>query len=163
MPNIAKVLREEVTRLARKEAKRAAAPIRRSNIQLKRKVRDLRSTLARLEKDSKGLAASVRQLQEQPRGVPDQAEKVRITAKGMRSLRRKLRLSGDELGTLLGITGQAVYNLESKEGALRVRSGTREAILAIRQLGAREARKRLEDMAKKTTKGKKPASRRRRK
>ena len=79
----------------------------------------------------------------------------------MKSLRRRLGLSGDELGKLLGITGQAIYNWEKHSGgALKVRATTRAAILALRGVGAREVRRRLDEM-KKAEKGRNPAGRRR--
>jgi hypothetical protein len=49
-----------------------------------------------------------------------------------------------------------VYAWEQNQGALRVRASTRAAILAIRNLGAREARKRLEEMQQPARKPNKP-------
>ena len=74
------------------------------------------------------------------------ADKARLTAKGMRSLRRKLRLSGQEFAQLVGVTGQAVYAWEKGNGPLKVRAKTRAAIVAIRGIGAREAKRRLAAM-----------------
>ena len=151
MSNIAKAFKEEVIRLARKEAKAAVTPIRKPAVAARKDVADLKKRVSALEKENKSLAALVAKIP-QPQPEPAVGQKARITGKGMRSLRRKLRLSGGDFGRLLGVTGQAVYMWEVKNGPLRVREATRAAILAVRDLGAREAKQRLEEMA--TTKAK---------
>ena len=144
MPNIAKVLKDEFSRVARRETKKAlttvskpAAGLRRTTADLKRRVAQLEKELRSLRKSIDGVAA-VRQA-----AASETTEKARITAKGMRSLRRRLRLTGQEFARLLGITPQVVYGWDKASGPLRVRGTTRAAILAVRGIGAREARKKL--------------------
>lgn len=144
MPNIAKVLKDEFSRVARRETKRAltsvskpAAGLRRTAADLKRRVAQLEKELRSLRKTIDGVAAA------RPAAASEATDKARITAKGMRSLRRRLRLTGQEFAKLLGITPQVVYGWDKATGPLRVRSTTRAAILAVRGIGAREARKRL--------------------
>ena len=160
MPNIAKVLKEEILRLARKEVKTATAPIRKPVVRFRKAAADLKRRLTALEKETKRLQALLKKSPAGPLAVaPEVAGKTRITAKGMRSLRKKLRLTGLTFAKLLGVTGQAVYNWERRTGALKVREKTRAAILAVRDFGAREARQQLAEMAK----AKKKTVRRRRK
>ena len=64
----------------------------------------------------------------------------------MRSLRRKIGLSQDAFAKLVGVSSNAVYQWESKPGMLRLRDNTRAALLAVRKLGAREAKARLAAM-----------------
>ena len=78
--------------------------------------------------------------------IPGDALSIRVTAKGMRSLRHKLGLTQEEFAKLMGVTAQTIWMWEQKEGALRVRDTTKKAIFAIRDLGAREAKRRLQDM-----------------
>jgi DNA-binding transcriptional regulator YiaG len=144
MPNIAKVLKDEFSRVARRESKKAltsvskpAAGLRRTTADLKRRVAQLEKELRLLRKSLDGISAG------RQAGAVETTDKARITAKGMRSLRRRLRLSGQEFAKLLGITPQVVYGWDKASGALRVRSTTRAAILAVRGIGAREAHKRL--------------------
>jgi DNA-binding XRE family transcriptional regulator len=82
----------------------------------------------------------------QPPPAAEEAAKARITGKGVRSLRRKLRVSQADFGKLIGVTAQAVVNMEKKSGPLAVRKVTRTAILAIRGMGAREAKARLAEL-----------------
>jgi DNA-binding XRE family transcriptional regulator len=148
MPNVIQVLKAEIARVATKQAKAITVPIRKSAVAAKKAAASLRRRMAALEKDNRELKSTVAKLTAaQPAPAPEAADKVRVTAKGMRSLRRKLGLSGGEMGKLLGITSQAVYNLEKgSAGTLRVRSQTRDAILALRGLGAREAKRRLAEI-----------------
>ena len=50
MPNIARVLKEEISRISRKEAKAAVAPIRKPSVRLRKDVADLKRRLALMEK-----------------------------------------------------------------------------------------------------------------
>ena len=162
MPNIAKVLKDEVSRIARRETNKALAPIRKPALGLRRTTADLKRKVAQLEKELRSLRKTIDALATaHPAAVPETTDTARITAKGMRSLRRRLRLTGQEFARLLGITPQVVYGWEKASGPLRLRGTTRAAILAVRDIGAREARRRLEEMkaAKKATKS---ARRRRR-
>ena len=158
MPNIVSVLKQEIARISKSQAKTLVAPVRKTAVSSRWAVADLKRRVASLEKANKLLQAIVdRVAASMPAPSPEAGDKARITAKGMKSLRRRLGLSADELGKLLGITGQAVYALEKSSGALRVRKATRAAILAIRGIGAREARQRLAEMP---AKHRKPAVRR---
>jgi len=144
MPNVMNVLRDEILRLARKEVKASVTKIHKPTVQLKHDVAALKRTVAALEKQNRRLQGVLDRLaQAQPQQAPEEAVKVRITGKGMRSLRRKLKLAQGEFGRLIGVTTQAVGNMERKNGRLAVRKATRSAILAIRGMGAREAQARL--------------------
>ncbi len=148
MPNVAKVLKEEISRIARKEIKSAVARITKPTTKTRKAQAALKRRLAVLEKQAKQILSVVNRLEAaQPKAAPEATSKIRVTAKGMRSLRRKLRLSQGEFGRLLGVSEQAVYMWERGSGALRVRETTRTALLAIRGFGAREARAHLESMA----------------
>jgi DNA-binding transcriptional regulator YiaG len=163
MPNIAKLLKDEVSRLARRETNKALASIRKPALGLRRTTADLKRRVAQLEKELRSLRKTIDDLAKaRPPAVPETTDKARITANGMRSLRRRLRLSGQEFARLLGITPQVVYGWEKASGPLRMRGTTRAAILAIRDIGAREARRRLEEMKGAKKPGKMAARRRRR-
>lgn len=150
MPNIAKVLREEIARVARKEIRAAVLPLRKPAVAARKGVADLRQKVAALEKENRRLAAAIDAVQKaQPAAAmaPQEEGRVRVTAKGLRSLRKKLRLTAEDFGKLLGVTGQAVHIAERKSGSLRLRQKTRAAYIAIRDLGARAVKARLEAMA----------------
>ncbi len=163
MPNIAKVLKDEIARIARREAKAAVNPVKKPARGLRKTAADLRTKVASLEKEVKALQRALSGLTKaQPAAAAVIADKARITAKGVRSLRRRLRLSGQEFAKLLGITPQMVYHWDKAKGPLKVRAKTRAAILAIRDIGSREARRLLEAMKPAARPRKKAAPRRKR-
>lgn len=138
MSNLAAVLREEIRRLARKEAKEQTELLRRQSAQyrrdvatLKRKASELEKRLALVEKNSF-------------RGAPKASrpvEKVRFSAKGLRSHRQKLGLSGADYAALLGVSMQTLYNWEQERS--RPRAGQMETIAGLRGIGKKEALARL--------------------
>ena len=145
MPNIAKVLKDETARIARREANSAVGPAAKAARGLKHTAAQLKRRIAVLEKEVRALQKAVGTLRTvQPSATVTPGDKARITAKGMRSLRRRLGLTGQDFAKLLGITPQVVYTWEKANGPLRVRQKTRAAILAVRELGARDARRRLD-------------------
>jgi len=147
MPNIAKVLKDELSRLTRRETKKALASAGKPALGLRRTAADLKRRVAQLERELRSLRKTIGALTKaHPLTAPETTDKARITAKGMRSLRRRLRLTGQEFAKLLGITAQVVYGWEKASGPLRMRGTTRAAVLAVRGIGAREARRKLEEM-----------------
>jgi DNA-binding transcriptional regulator YiaG len=148
MPNVMTVLKQEIARISKKEARSLVNPVRKSAVSSRTAVADLKRRAGAMEKELKRLRAAVeRMAAAQPAAaIPESGAKARITAKGMRSLRKRLGLSAGDFGKLLGITAQAVYSQEKGSGALRVRAATRQAILAIRGIGARDAKKRLAEL-----------------
>jgi DNA-binding XRE family transcriptional regulator len=141
------VLKAEIVRLARKEAKSAAAPIRKPSVAARKALAGIKRRVAALEKEIRRIDVALAKVPApQPEAGTEEA-KVRITAKGIRSLRRKLSLTRKDFGRLLGITQNAVYVLERREGPLRVRSATKAAYLAARGLGARGARAKVAELA----------------
>jgi DNA-binding transcriptional regulator YiaG len=144
MANVVKVLKEEISRISRKEAKSAVNPIGKSHTTLKKVLTDLKRRVAALEKETKRLvAAAKKEKAASPKTVSEETTKARITSKGIRSLRSKLGLSQADFAKLLGATTHSVYLWEKKVGALKLRDKTKAALLSIRGLGAREAQEKL--------------------
>ena len=147
MPNIAKVFREEISRISRHEAKVAVTPIRKPTIRLRKDVADLKTRLAALEKAHKEFQAIVAKCQAtQPAPAPETADKGWISGKGIKSLRKRLGLSQGDLARLVGVSSNAVTLWESKSGMLKLRDKTKAAVFAVRGIGAREAKQRLAAM-----------------
>lgn len=144
MPNYNRVFQEEVRRLARKEFKQTAVKLMKEVAALKRTITDQKRRIATLERDNKRLVrhmAARREMEIKPERT--EIERARITSAQVRRVRQRLGLTQAQFAKLLGVSGQAVYQWESKEGRLRLRSGPRAAFIEARKLGAREARRRL--------------------
>lgn len=142
MSNVVKILKTEIARISKKEAKSATQAIGKSNTWLRKSVADLKKRLALLEKENKRLVAALKKFHVAQPEKADQKEgvKPRFTSRGIRALRKKLRLSQADFGTLLGTTPHAVYLWEKKEGVLNLRYKTKAAIFSIRKLNARQAK-----------------------
>ena len=141
MPNIASALKEEITRLARKEArahvealKKASNQYRRDIAELKRQVAKLAQHATRADKVAARATANTT--------TEAQSVKVRFVPKGLRSQRARLGLSAAEYAKLAGVTQQSIYNWES--GTTRPRAEQIPRLASLRALGIREARARLD-------------------
>jgi DNA-binding transcriptional regulator YiaG len=163
MSNVANVLKAEIARISKREAKSATQGIGKSNVWLRKTVADLRKRLVLLEKENRHLTAVMKKYQTaQPDKVDmEEGKKARFTSRGIHSLRRKLRLSQADFGKLLGTTPHAVYLWEKKIGALNLRDKTKAAILSIRGLGAKEAKEKLAQLGKSMKKRRKAAPKKR--
>ena len=147
MPNIAKILKDEIQRLARHEIKVAVTSLRKDNIALKRTVADLKRRLTTLEAANKRQAKKSEAVPSADAEITDSKVKAaRISGKMIRSIRARLGLSQDAFARLVGVSSQAVYQWEAKLGRLDLRGDSKARIVAIRLLGKREAKQRLADM-----------------
>ena len=160
MSNVVKILKAEIARISKKEAKSATQAVGKSNTWLRKTVADLKKRLSMLEKESRRITAVMKKHQpESPKkSDAEEGRKARFSSRGIKSLRNRLRLSQAEFGKLLGTTPHAVYLWEKKIGALNLRDKTKAAILSIRGLGAREAKEKLAELGAKLKKGRKAAS-----
>lgn len=146
MPNIATLLKSEISRIARKEIRTEtasltkAASIHRSEIAaLKRRTLALESELRRLSKvQAKATKA------EKAVSIEQSSTPIRFSAKGLASQRNRLGLSANDCGLLLGTSGQSVYNWES--GSARPRTTHLAAIASLRTMGKKDAAARLESL-----------------
>lgn len=135
MPNIAKILKDEIQRLARKEVNQAVAPLKQSNASLKKSIQEYKQRIAALEKERKKLAAYIGKNRGQTHdSVPKQgADGFQITGKQVRSLRGRLGISQMQLAKLIGVSGNIVTIWENKPGRLHIRkSEVREALADLK-------------------------------
>ncbi len=142
MPNIASVLKEEVTRLARKEVRAATAALKKAVVAYRADIAELKRRSGALEKQLRRLARSQGRAATAAAAQPDDGRSpLRFSAKGMASQRRRLGLSAHDYGLLVGASGQSVYKWES--GAARPRARHLPAIAAVRAMGKKQAAARL--------------------
>lgn len=138
MPNIASLLKAEITRLARKEVRNEVLALRKMSAVHRRHIAALRREVSALQGKAKTLAKQAARRVESSQ-TPTKA---RFTAKGLRSMRAKLGLSAAELATLLGVSPQSIYNWEHEKASPR--QSQIDAIAALRGIGKKDARQRLE-------------------
>lgn len=148
MPDIARLLKEEIRRLSRSEIRSALSTIRRDNVYLKKTVASLKKRVQSLERENKRLLAAEMRRRESLRIDSAQLKKLRVTAQTVRALREKLGLSQAAFARLIGVTAQSVYMWEHRKGRLTLSPSSRAAIFEARKIGAREAKRRLIDLQK---------------
>jgi DNA-binding transcriptional regulator YiaG len=145
MPNIAVALREEISRLARKEIRSQTEALRKASNQHRKHIADMRRRVSELEHKVAFLEKQT------PKDIPShvseaEAEGLRFSAKGLRSNRKRLGLSAADYGMLVGVTGQTVYNWEREAST----PGKQQlAIIAnLRRMGKKEAQGHLEQLSR---------------
>jgi DNA-binding transcriptional regulator YiaG len=143
LPNIASVLKEEIARLVRRQLrgeteslKKASSRYRSDIAALKRRIEALEKHISRLEKMAPKKVA--------PAADKTSETKLRFKPQGVRAQRTRLGLSAPEMGALVGVSAQTIYNWEA--GASRPRAEQLAAIAAVRKMGKREVRARLDQM-----------------
>jgi len=150
MPNIGTVLREEITRLSRKEIRSQVDPIKKLTAQHRRDIAALKRQVTQLERQVTLLSRRI--LGTRPKATADSpAKPVRFSAKRLQSQRSRLGLSAIDFGRLLGVSAQTIYNWEHE--VARPRSEQLGKLAVIRGMGKREAGKRLEQLTAPSGKG----------
>jgi DNA-binding transcriptional regulator YiaG len=149
MPNIAAVLKEEISRLARKEIRRQTNVLRRASAQYRKDIAEMKRRVADLQRKLIPLEKQVLKNVPSPTAETD-ADHVRFTAKGLHSQRKRLGLSAADCGKLIGVTDQTVYNWEHETA--RPRKQQVALIASLRHMGKRDAYARLEQLAGKNRK-----------
>ncbi len=140
MPNLASVLKHEITRLARKEVAAGTGVLRKANAQYRRDI-------AQLKRQADALSRQIAYLEQQEKKrvskrVPvASAEGRRFSRRGLTTHRKAVGLSGADYAKLVGVSAQTIYGWEQGKSKPRVQQLA--ALLAVRDLGKREAEKRL--------------------
>ena len=135
MPNIASVLKSEITRSARKE-------IRAEVEGLKKSVSGYRSEIAALKRRSQSLEQELRRLskslpKQAPAATDEPSKSARFNAKDLASQRQRLGLTVESCGLLLGTSGMSIYRWET--GKAQPRETYWPSIAALRSLSKEQA------------------------
>lgn len=144
MPNVASALKGEIVRLARKEVRSEMEGFKKTSAQFRTEIVDLKRRVGALEKMVSRLKKSAI-TSRKSKAAPDATKRVRFSAKGLSTLRRRLGLSAVDLGTLLGVSAQTIYNWEGAKS--RPRQEQLLAIASLRSLGKRRAAAKLQELA----------------
>ena len=114
--------------------KKASAQYRSEIAALKRRVAALEKQAGRADKSVlKGAKPAV---------DAEAPSKSRFSAKRLAAQRKKLGLSAGDMGTLIGVSAQTIYNWEA--GKSRPRQSQLAAIVVVRGMGKREIKAKFE-------------------
>ena len=140
MPNVVTVLKEEITRLARKELRNQTGWMKKASAQHRRDIAALKRQVAKLQRQvSHGGEHVPGKTADQP--GDETATRVRFTAKGLRSQRIRLGLSAGDFARLVGVSPKSVYKWEL--GTARPRKSHLSVLASLRGIGKKKARTRL--------------------
>jgi len=141
MPNVATVLRDEISRLARKEVRQQVDPLKKAVTELRRAVASLKADVAELKRAQRFLEQQEkRRLESPPETVAGKS--IRFSPKWVKADRKRLGLSAKDYALLVGVSSLTIYNWES--GKSKPNAERLAAWAEIRGIGKREAQRRLE-------------------
>ncbi|MBT3277871.1 MAG: helix-turn-helix transcriptional regulator [Phycisphaerales bacterium] len=163
MANLMKELKNEISRLARKEAKQIELTLKKEIAVLRKRLSVTQKRLAEVEQVKKVVA----KLPTAPVPVASEEEialrRMRVTGTMIKKMREKKKLSQGQLAKAMGVSLQSVYQWERKgdTSLKKMRMSVRKALAEVRGLSTRQILKMIEAQtpakpAKKTAK-KKPA------
>lgn len=141
--NIATALKNEISRVARKEVRSETQQLKKSVVHYRAEIAALKRRLAELERAAK----QNRKAPRKPVVAVESTEKpqrMTFSASGLATQRKKLGLSANELGALVGVTGQSIYKWE--QGKAKPRSAQLMALRALRALGKKAVAARLAEL-----------------
>ena len=161
MANLASALKEEISRLARKEIRQQTAGTAKTVAQCEREIATLKRQIDGLQRmlsaqrtqGTPGPSAStktgrkkVAEVKQPDKTAPDaNSKRARFSAQALKTHRERLGLSADAYGKLIGVSGLSIYNWEQEKA--RPRDSSIAALMSIRGLGKREAARRLGEPA----------------
>jgi DNA-binding transcriptional regulator YiaG len=162
LAKIEMAIRDAIARGARKHIRSAATPLRRDVRRLRQAVRELRAQVAALRDAAARWADSQSSRGWQPGVSEDEARTARLSPGLIRKLRTRLALSQAAVARLVGVSAAAVVQWE--QGRAAPTGKNRAALVGLRRLGKRQAKRLLSDAPVPRSKARraKPARKRRR-
>ncbi|WP_431509925.1 helix-turn-helix domain-containing protein [Variovorax sp. DAIF25] len=143
MPNIASILKAEISRVARKEVRAEIETLKKASVAHRASIAELRRQVNALETELRRFSKAATRPATLPDSANEPAEgtKRRFSATRLAAQRSKLGLSATHYGQLVGVSGQTIYHWE--QGKARPRAAQLESLARVRGFGAREVALRL--------------------
>jgi DNA-binding transcriptional regulator YiaG len=144
MPNVGAVIREEITRLSRRESRSQVDPTKKATVKHRHEIAELKRQVTQLTRQMALVSRKVLTASPTAPSGTASGKPLRFVAKGLRTHRERLGLSQTNFGRLLGVSAQTIYNWEHE--VARPRDEQIAKIAAVRGLGKREAGARLKQL-----------------
>ncbi|MEI6319085.1 MAG: helix-turn-helix transcriptional regulator [Pseudomonadota bacterium] len=143
MANLTSLLRDEITRLARRQINAEIVPLKKRWAQQRRVIASLKEECSALRRELTQLSkhAAVASPAAGPRPAQEGGTRRRFRADGLRSFRVRLGLTVREVALLLGVSEQTIYNWET--ASTRPQPAMLDTIAELRALGKRQVKARL--------------------
>lgn len=141
MANLAVAIKEEISRLARKEIKKLTGSTAQAVARYRREIAQLKRAVHSQDKEIAFLRAQERKRIGQPEVGSDVKEGSRYSSRSVKAQRQRLDLSAADYARLVGVSQLTIYNWE--QGKSRPRKEQLAALIALRGIGKREATAKL--------------------
>ncbi|UCH36572.1 MAG: helix-turn-helix domain-containing protein [Armatimonadota bacterium] len=139
MSKVEEAIRSTVARIVRKEMRETVVPLSRDVREMKRTVSSLARSVAALEKAAEAQAREA-QAELMRLDAPEaEVQAARFSPNLIRKLRARLGITQAQLAALVGVSTGAVTSWE--RGDTSPRGGNRVALVALRKLGRRDAKR----------------------
>jgi DNA-binding transcriptional regulator YiaG len=142
MSNITAVLKELIHRHSRKEIRTLLGKTRQNATACRKEIARLKRTIQVQAKQIALMQKQLNGLHQAPPVEEDPLTGARFSARSVRAQRKRLKLSAADYGKLVGVSALTIYHWES--GKSRPRKSQLVALKAVRNIGKREAQRRLE-------------------
>lgn len=139
MSTFATQLKSEIGRIAKKETRAETYALKKTSAQFRSDIAAMKRRLSELENLTKKLLKQIPKAQAVAAASPK--ENLRFRVEGFATLRKKLDLTANEMGSLIGVSGQSIYKWE--QGKAKPRASQLVAIAAVRKMGKREVAQKL--------------------
>lgn len=146
--NVMSVLKAEISRLAKKEAKQVVSPVKKASASYRGLIASLRKQVASLQKEVAMLKRAAPKADKVLASKTEPEGRFWITGKGVKAMRKKTGLTQERFGKLVGVSVPTVVNWEKAKGKLNLRKATAGALQALRGKGKREVAEMLPEEAK---------------
>ena len=146
MSNIASILKQEIARVARKEVRRQIATLKKAAANHRFEIAALKRRAAEVEHKLRAGQAGNSSAPAPAANDESTPEGLRFSAKGLAAHRRRLGLSAADLGLLLRVSTQTIYNWET--GKVRPHRKVLPTLVALRTVGKKATMAQLEEVKK---------------
>lgn len=139
MSTIAAFLKEEISRIARKELRTETNALKKTNSRYRSEIAELKRRVADMERQVKVLHKQV--CPSMSSVVKQSDRELRFSSGGLKKLRKRHGLSAAALGKIVGASLQTIYNWES--GKTRPPKEQIVKIAVLRKMSTRDVQQRL--------------------
>ena len=136
--NVMSVLKAEISRLAKKEAKAVVSPVQKASANYRGLIAGLRKQVDALQKEVSSLKKAMPKADKVLEGKTEPEGRFWITGKGVKAMRKKVGLTQAKFARLVGVSVPTVVNWEKANGKINLRKAAAGALQALRGKGKRE-------------------------
>lgn len=137
--NVMSVLKAEIIRLARKEAKAIVSPVQKASANYRGLIAGLRKQMAGLQKEVAVLKRAAPKADKVLSTKTEPEGRFWITGKGVRAMRKRTGMTQEKFGKLVGVSIPTVVNWEKAKGKVEIRrKETMARIQSLKGKGKRE-------------------------